>query len=261
MITLTQTESTLSLSINIRPKGYEGAEFVPEGLTVEVVGRNNGALLQHLNGNIEGDRLSVDIDLDDVQDVDIYDLVINYRLRDARYIRGYRAVNIIETAFEARRSENTSILGGGNTARATVITPVASEGANSGTAQSLDLAKLNPEQVESLKQALGINANASQGTGQVLDFASLSPEQVEALKQALETSEFYISSLTRKILSEQITMGYVYENWDTEFAEMNSVQVDGFGASSSAGLAEYIELLAKAVNRLDERVNRLEVGQ
>lgn len=188
MITLTQTESTLSLSANIRPKGYEGAEFVPEGLTVEVVGRNNGALLQHLNGNIEGDRLSVDIDLDDVQDVDIYDLVINYRLRDARYIRGYRAVNIIETAFEARRSENTSILGGGNTARATVITPVASEGANAGTAQELDLANLRPEQVEALKKALGINANASQGSGQA-DFSALSPEQIEALKQALGISE------------------------------------------------------------------------
>lgn len=154
MITLTQTESTLSLSANIRPKGYEGAEFVPEGLTVEVVGRNNGALLQHLKGNIEGDRLSVDIDLDDVQDVDIYDLVINYRLRDARYVRGYRAVNIIETAFEARRSENTSILGGGNTARATVITPVASEGANAGGAcrcagQALDINALLRAEIDS----------------------------------------------------------------------------------------------------------------
>lgn len=177
MITLTQTESTLSLSANIRPKGYEGAEFVPEGLTVEVVGRNNGALLQHLNGNIEGDRLSVDIDLDDVQDVDIYDLVINYRLRDARYIRGYRAVNIIETAFEARRSENTSILGGGNSARATVITPVASEGANAGTAQELDLANLSPEQIEALKQALGISETA--GAGQELDVNALLKAEID----------------------------------------------------------------------------------
>lgn len=127
------------------------------------------------------------------------------------------------------------------------------------TPVAFDPGTLTNKQVEALKQTLGINA--SQGTGQTLDFASLSPEQVEALKQALETSEFYISSLARKILSEQITMGYVYENWDTIFAEMNSVQVDGFGASSSAGLADYIELLAKAVNRLVERVNRLEVGQ
>lgn len=53
--------------------------------------------------------------------------------------------------------------------------------------QELDLANLSPEQVEALKQALGINANANQGSGQA-DFSALNPEQVEALKYALGIS-------------------------------------------------------------------------
>lgn len=126
-----------------------------------------------------------------------------------------------------------------------------------GQAQALDLSNLRPEQVEALKQALGINAS----TAQTLDLASLNPEQVEALKQALETSELYIPRLTRAILDEPIVMGSVFDNWESRFAEMNRVQVDGFVASSSAGVSEYIELLAKAVNRLVERVDRLEAGQ
>lgn len=132
-----------------------------------------------------------------------------------------------------------------------------------GNALHFDPTRLTPEQIEQFKTLLGIGSSNEQqpSTPVAFDPGTLTNKQVEALKQALETSEFYISSLTRKILSEQITMGYVYENWDTIFAEMNSVQVDGFGASSSAGLADYIELLAKAVNRLVERVNRLEVGQ
>lgn len=46
--------------------------------------------------------------------------------------------------------------------------------------QELDLANLSPEQVEALKQALGISETA--GTGATLDLANLNPEQVEALK-------------------------------------------------------------------------------
>lgn len=97
--------------------------------------------------------------------------------------------------------------------------------------------------------------------GQALDLANLSPEQVEALKQALGSSELDIPRLTREILSEPIVMGSVFDDWDSRFAEMNRVQVDSFGASSNAALSNYIELLAKAVNRLVERVDRLEAGQ
>lgn len=245
MITLTQTENnTLSLSANIRPKGYEGAEFAPEGLTVEVVGRNNGALLQHLKGNIEGDRLSVDIDLDDVQDVDIYDLVINYRLRDARYIRGYRSVNIVETAFEARRSENTSILGGGNTARATVITAVASEGANAGAGQALDLANLSPEQVEALKQALGISETA--GSGQALDINALLMAMMNLDELGLHLGPNRASYLFNGMAP---TLGMALYNIAAKFEELYSI-IGRMG--ESLGQIDYIR---NRVDRLESNLS------
>lgn len=164
MVTFEKTEQGLRLGINIRPAGYEEVSLDPKGIVCEIVGKDSGALLQRLEGQLEGDMLSILVDTDGIHALDIYRLMVSYKLRDELFSSGYRVVSLSEPAFEVKRIENVSVLGGGHNERAIEIVGIGQvQTEDSQGAQAINFATLSPEQIEALKTALGVNTAAGSG--------------------------------------------------------------------------------------------------
>lgn len=122
MVTLQKKETSVLLSMNIRPQGFEG-DFDPNELIVAVIGEQ-GSTLEHLRSIVDGEVLSVEVPHLSIKGLGLHRLVVRYSLRDADYPSGKRIYTISEYAIDVKRLERTPILGGGFVDIPTITEPV-----------------------------------------------------------------------------------------------------------------------------------------
>lgn len=186
MVTFKQTELGYEVSLNIKPEGFWGA-FVPEGLIVNVAHEKEGNIKEPLRVSLADSILTIGIEKKSIEYLGLYKTLISYSLKDAQYPKGVMKVDISEPVLRATRYEGTSLLGGGYLGQAVVVDAVSADVEKSITSESsatLDLTALTEQEIEALKQALGIGDGSTQG----VDLSSLTEEQIRTLKEILGVS-------------------------------------------------------------------------